>query len=86
MAFNGKTHREHLFQGTVFLSKEPRKYAEVCAQYLRKSTTNRGPLMESVIRAYVSLLKYAAGMKKEENRKFLGMPASLVDYPFALNI
>jgi hypothetical protein len=80
MALNAKIHREDLFQGAEFLAEQLTAYAKICAQYLRKSTSGRGNLMSGIVDSYVSLLQYAAELKKLGTQGFLCTFLTL-DYP-----
>jgi hypothetical protein len=72
MALNAKHHFEAACQGATFLAEELRKYAGICAQYLRKSLSSREELKTKILDAYTALLQYAAELKKLGNQRFLG--------------
>lgn len=72
MALNGKQHFKEACEGAKMVAHELRKHARICAQYLRKSTTGREDLRESIINAYVSLLRYCAELQSLGNAGLVG--------------
>lgn len=74
MALNGKHHFEEACEGAKFVAHELRRYARICAQYLRKSTTGREDLKDSITDAYVSLLRYCGALRSLGDPSFFGKP------------
>jgi hypothetical protein len=78
MALNGKHHFEEACEGAKLVAHELRKYARICAQYLKKSTTGREDLRDSIIGAYVSLLRYCAELRSLGDGSVLGKPSHIL--------
>jgi hypothetical protein len=72
MALNAENHFEEAGRAAIFLAEEITKNTRICSQYLRKSTTNKEALYQSLLDAHIAVLEYAVELKRLANKHFLG--------------